>query len=593
MGDPDSNEASSHSSSEDPSTSLSPRDWGALLLAWIPYSALIWRFWFVTDDAYISFRFARNWADGVGLRYNIGEHVPVEGFSNFLWVALTACVEKLGQSPVLWMPILSALAGFALTALVFQALRQTFGLSRLVSSLTVAALGCSAPFAVWSTGGLETMSFALLLFVTFRAIVLRPNCASGLQGGLFGLMTALSRPEGVYWVLLVFVLGWSSRRRKGESSQLGIAVLILLTGYALFTAWRLSSFGHVLPTSATAKLSAGFGLDRIERGARYVSAQFLSTLSLFALVPATWEALRARRRELSLPILALALGFPLWAILVSGDFMAFARFLVPGLSFLALLSGLLLARIIGEANERKALGVVLALLVAALGALPAWGFMPVPRSIREALNFRPHLDGFRSEFVYWNLQRVETRRWAERGKALAQIASPGESIAISAIGAVGYHSRLFVFDRVGLVTREIAELTPEGDARDHTPGHDNPVEVQWFLNRGERPTYIRANFVECSSGEELLEKVAHSEQQMKASGLKKFYVLDIRQIEPTKTSLRDEEASESSPSKYFMTWRIIPKGTPSRTAWESLNRAVRAHLDGDAFPIIQLDLGEL
>src|SRR5262245_54883150 len=38
---------------------------------------------FTVDDAYISYRFARNLARGLGLVYNPGERV--EGYTNFLW----------------------------------------------------------------------------------------------------------------------------------------------------------------------------------------------------------------------------------------------------------------------------------------------------------------------------------------------------------------------------------------------------------------------------------------------------------------------------------------------------------------------------
>ena len=540
----------------------------------------------MTDDAYISFRYAANWADGLGLRYNLGDHVAVEGFSNFLWVCVTASLHKLGLDPVTWVPAVSALTGLALTGLVYFALRNRFALSRLLSALTVCALGCCAPFAVWSTGGLETMSFALLLFLVFRAVLLRPGSASGFQAGVFGLLTVLSRPEGIYWVLLVLALGRTSRRKRGESSQLGASFAILLTGFAVYTAWRLSAFEHVLPTSATAKLSAGVSFDRLVRGLRYVSMQFLTTLSLFMILPAAWEALRPGRRTLALPLLALSLGFPTWAILVSGDFMAFGRFLVPGLPYLALLSGLALARLVGPNNERRSLGVLLALFVAGLGALPAWGLYPVPLSVRKPLDFRPHLDGYRSELAYWSQQGTETRRWAERGKALAQFAEPGDSIAISAIGAVGYHSKLFVYDRVGLVTREVAELVPEGDAREHTPGHDNPVEVQWFLNRGERPTFILANFLEVAEKEDLLAKVERAEQLMRASGLRKFYVLDIREVR----SVGQSKAQGSAPFRYLFTWKLIPKGVTTRSAWEALEESVERHLAGEEFSSVEADV---
>ena len=47
-------------------------------ILWIPFVLMVWRFWFVTDDAYISFRYSRNLALGHGLRFNPGEVPPAE-----------------------------------------------------------------------------------------------------------------------------------------------------------------------------------------------------------------------------------------------------------------------------------------------------------------------------------------------------------------------------------------------------------------------------------------------------------------------------------------------------------------------------------
>ena len=54
------------------------------------------------DDAFITFRYAANWAAGLGPVYNAGEHV--EGYSNFLWLcvlSLAHCVlddvDRLAQ----------------------------------------------------------------------------------------------------------------------------------------------------------------------------------------------------------------------------------------------------------------------------------------------------------------------------------------------------------------------------------------------------------------------------------------------------------------------------------------------------------------
>ena len=49
----------------------------------------IWRYWFICDDAFISFRYARNLATGHGLVFNPGFE-RVEGYTNFLWVLMLA-----------------------------------------------------------------------------------------------------------------------------------------------------------------------------------------------------------------------------------------------------------------------------------------------------------------------------------------------------------------------------------------------------------------------------------------------------------------------------------------------------------------------
>ena len=55
---------------------------------------------FVVDDAFISFRFARNWAEWGVPAFNSFELAPdgqpVEGFSNLLWTALLALLHGAG-----------------------------------------------------------------------------------------------------------------------------------------------------------------------------------------------------------------------------------------------------------------------------------------------------------------------------------------------------------------------------------------------------------------------------------------------------------------------------------------------------------------
>ena len=52
------------------------------------------------DDAWISFRYARNFVEGLGLVFNPGERV--EGYTNFSWTLLAALGIHLGAGVESW-----------------------------------------------------------------------------------------------------------------------------------------------------------------------------------------------------------------------------------------------------------------------------------------------------------------------------------------------------------------------------------------------------------------------------------------------------------------------------------------------------------
>ena len=63
---------------------------------------------FVQDDAFITYRYARNLARGEGLVFNPGERV--EGYTNFLWTVMHWLPERYGWSS----PVFSQVVGIAL-----------------------------------------------------------------------------------------------------------------------------------------------------------------------------------------------------------------------------------------------------------------------------------------------------------------------------------------------------------------------------------------------------------------------------------------------------------------------------------------------
>src|ERR1700730_4808380 len=55
-----------------------------------------WRlFWFLTDDAFIAFRYVSNSRLGFGYVWNAPPFRPVEGYTSFLWVVLLDVVWRL------------------------------------------------------------------------------------------------------------------------------------------------------------------------------------------------------------------------------------------------------------------------------------------------------------------------------------------------------------------------------------------------------------------------------------------------------------------------------------------------------------------
>ena len=82
-------------------TALARLGTGLLLLATVAAVYQGWRvFWFLTDDAYIAFRYVQNSVAGFGYVFNPPPFAPVEGYTSFLWVVILDGVWRLtGVAP--------------------------------------------------------------------------------------------------------------------------------------------------------------------------------------------------------------------------------------------------------------------------------------------------------------------------------------------------------------------------------------------------------------------------------------------------------------------------------------------------------------
>ena len=149
-----------------------PRVLAAYALAGIVWACFAWRFEFICDDAFISFRYSRNLALGNGLVYDTLREVPVEGYSNFLWVVWLSLFERFGveiTAAAKWSSMAASLILLVLT-MSLAARRLSLGAGGLAA--TGLFLATLPAFGLWSTGGLATMPSALAIFGVLYAFTL-------------------------------------------------------------------------------------------------------------------------------------------------------------------------------------------------------------------------------------------------------------------------------------------------------------------------------------------------------------------------------------------------------------------------------------
>lgn len=453
---------------------------GALL-----FVLLAWQLDFLCDDAFISFRYSRNLAEGAGLRYNLGSATAVEGYSNFLWVLWLSVFEAIGTDPGLASRMSSAACGLLLVIWVPALAARRLGLDALGSACVGLFLGSLPAFALWATGGLATMPTALLLFGLFAMLLGDPAKPRGLGAAAFASATILMRADGALWVAMLWTCGlllwWLDGRSKAlRRALLQVAVISALV-LAAHLAWRLSYYGEWLPN--TARIKVGVSRFRLSRGFDYVVTWWLAMPATLLVVAA---ALRSRMKDqlnLALPawvILTGSLGYALW---VGGDFMPFGRFVFSATPFLALLLALCLRPGSGSSADSRdqsrprPWALAVGGLAVLLNLACCFGHNPVPRAWRAPFHFRLNSE-WKSELEMRAAMQARTEDWTRLGKALALATQPEQSMILAGIGAIGYHSRLQILDRYGLVTPEVIEhAEPRENA---SPGHDIEVPTTYF-----------------------------------------------------------------------------------------------------------------
>ncbi|MFP4440964.1 MAG: hypothetical protein ACLFVO_27325 [Chloroflexaceae bacterium] len=464
----------------------------ALLAILVSFSGMLWPSW-ISDDAFISFRYAQNLVAGHGLVYNVGERV--EGYTNFLWTMLAALVLAFDRDPVFWSYVAGGLLAPAILLVSYTLARRLLGPAwALVAALFVAT---SQSLLVYTArgAGLETGLFTLLAlgssaFYLHSAAGTRRTYA--VLTGLGFALTSLTRPEGVLLMgltvghLLVrhlqLPVGNSGDRKILSRIRLSIPPRLLVRRLALvlgayllvfgpYFLWRVTYYGDLLPNTFYAK--TGGGMQQLVRGLAYAGEFALAfggpLLLLLLLLPARqgWAALRGWRGYM----LLLVSVYSLYIMTVGGDHFPGERFFVPLTPWLALLLADGLAEGYAWCRRQKLLqrlapaGLALLLLLYA------------PYALLRSMTFDTVLAG--NDESVWI--------WRELGWWLQDHTAPDASVAALGAGAIAYYSDRTTIDLLGLNDRHIARVAV-ADMGAGTAGHEKR-DPEYVLNE-RQPTYI-------------------------------------------------------------------------------------------------------
>ncbi len=523
----------------------------------VPYLWLVQRWWFVCDDAFITFRFSRNLAMGNGPRYNLGEHLPVEGYSNFLWMLIAAGMESVGAEPWVWMPVLSVCAGIVLLGMVYRTLLVHVGTTLQVAWVCTLILAVFPPFAVWSTSGLATMPQALGMFAVWTLLANGRHPHAAKMAGVAALLLALVRTEGMAWAIIIGVIAITQRMLEGRSfkRELATYAAIAVSGYAVYFAWRYSYYQSLVANTALAKVH--LQPSTLVRGVEYVLLYATTLLSPILLIGSVVLAYSSKRVWLAMGAGLIALGVPAYAVAVSGDYMTWFRILMPGAAFMAVSFGAALQVLSDKAPERTQLVLGFGVAVAVLGALPGENIHLVPESARKAYHVRDKLGFFRTENEQWRAMVNHVETWREKGEALATYATEDDSYVAAAIGATGYFSNVFIYDRNGLVNREVAMQPWNGQLR--SPGHDKVVHRSFFYDK--KPTILDSKVV---TGPAIKSKLTVALHEMEAEEVRDNYYPELVPM-PTPTGRKVR--------RFFLPLRRATSTDQAAQGWETFREA--------------------
>ena len=452
----------------------------------------------IQDDAFITFRYIKNFIDGKGLVFNIGERV--EGYTNFLWMIILIVPAFLKVNIIDASQFLSSFFGLSVLIVTYfisrsinlksHYINNKKDFSGLINLVPVFLLALSGAFSYWASSGMET-SFFIFLILTGLFFYIRNDQSEKINyyTPIFISLATLTRPEGILFFVIIyshkifFIIirqrKSSSLLRKVFSRNNLLEVSFFILPVLIHLIFRLIYYGYLLPNTYYAKVN--YDYSTFESGLEYLLlfAQDYLLYGIIFILPLFLLAVKELRFETSLFYLIIFL-YSLYVIIIGGDVLPLHRFWLIVLPLIYILWGMFLIQIniiyskrsFLTGSKRIAILLIITILI---------GYYNYNHSKDKISTMKDREIALVSKF----------RMYAEIINGLERIKKRRLTIAVSTIGSLSYFTNATVIDMLGLTDEYIAhnpEIIPEISNDPENPWKEKRYNTSYVISR--EPDYI-------------------------------------------------------------------------------------------------------
>ena len=407
------------------------------------------------DDAYITFRYAENIANGLGFVYNAGEKLL--GTTTPLFTLLLAGFKVIGI-PVATSALIISLTASGITAVIIYRFASAIGFDNFSFIPVVVYIFFPRLLAI-DTAGMETALFTLLVTSVFYLQYNKlPVQAIGLTA-----LSVLVRPEGLL-VLAILFLYDLFYQRSGLLKSILVSVIILLP----WLVFAYLYFGSPIPHSMTAKMAfyeyvwSSPPLDNLIFVMGWHSL-FGIVLSILAAIGCWYLIIKFRYGKIELLWIIITV-----AALTFSSTLIFRWYIAPIYPIYILFASATLLFLLEkfksiELSTKQSRIFIGTCIVAAL-----------------LLANYPNVKNYQNE---WNILHTIHN---DIVSYLVKYAKAKDVVCTEDIGYIGYYSNHKILDRVGLVSEEAVPYNREGNYLDLILDQ----KPEWLIISPSDPTAI-------------------------------------------------------------------------------------------------------